>query len=133
MPVIPATNETYRRIIARPGLTPVMYDHLSDRSYCNVRKIRAGYRKIARLHGGRMQVGLVDLDGFDDSLADGPIERYPMFHACSDGIRIAAHPGPVRAVDQWLIRWAEGFLSAGEGAQAERSVKKPVRAGRRLP
>jgi hypothetical protein len=108
MPVIEATNDTYRQIIARPGLTLVMYDHLSDRSYCNVRKIRAAYRKIGRLHGGRMQVVLVDLDRFDSSLADRPIERYPMFHAYRDRIRIDADPGPVRAVDKWLIRWAEG-------------------------
>jgi len=89
-----------------------MYDHLSDRSYANVRKIRAAYRKIGRLHGSRMQVVLVDLDSFNDSLADRPIERYPMFHAYRDGTRIDAHPGPVRAVDTWLIRWAEWHRSA---------------------
>ncbi|MGO9471284.1 MAG: hypothetical protein ACLQVF_44910 [Isosphaeraceae bacterium] len=116
MPVIEATNETYRQIIGRPGLTLVMYDDLSDRSHCNVRKIWATYRKIGRLHGGRMQVVLVDRDRFDDSLAHRPIERDPMFHAYRDGTRIDAHRRPVLAVDTWLIRWAVGFLSAEDGA-----------------
>jgi hypothetical protein len=42
-----------------------------------------------------------------------------MFRVYRDGRCISADSGPVDAVDQWLIRWAEGFLPEEERTELE--------------
>jgi hypothetical protein len=107
MSVLKASNADYHLLIARPGLTLVMYDD-TRYSYGNCTKLRAAFRALARRHAGRLSVVLADEKHLTIDL--GKLSYLPTFRMFRDGERLEEWYSNSSRSDRSLICWAERFL-----------------------